>query len=289
VRVLQVNTTEMATKILQNTIRWAASRAARSYAASSLEDARRICLDLRRDGFGASLCFWNSESDGSSEITSACFQLLDLLETLDAQAYLSIKLPGMRFDEAAVFQVLTEAARRGRCVHFDSHAPEDADRTFQIIESGLRLHPNLSCTIPGRWTRSIVDARLAAEWGLRVRVVKGQWADPADPHMDMSRGFLNVVDELAGRGRFVAIASHDVPLARASLLRLMRAGTPCELELLYGLPWRAPVQMARELGVPVRFYVPQGKAWLPYLLKNARNNPRVLGWFARDLIRGYTA
>jgi hypothetical protein len=39
--------------------------------------------------------------------------------------------------------------------------------------------------------------------------------------------------------------------------------------------------------VPIRFYVPQGKAWLPYLLKQAKKNPRVLGWFARDLVVGY--
>jgi proline dehydrogenase len=105
--------------------------------------------------------------------------------------------------------------------------------------------------------------------------------------MDMRAGFLNVVDELCGRARCVAVASHDVPLAREALERLLAAGTPCEMELLYGLPRRAAVAAARELGVPVRFYVPQGKAWLPYVLKQARNNPRVLAWFARDLICGY--
>jgi proline dehydrogenase len=107
--------------------------------------------------------------------------------------------------------------------------------------------------------------------------------------MDMRRGFLNVIDGLAGRGCFVAVASHDIPLAEESLRRLLSAGTPCELELLYGLPRRGPIKMARKLGVSVRFYVPQGTAWLPYLLKQARNNPHVLAWFARDFLRGYVS
>jgi len=71
--------------------------------------------------------------------------------------------------------------------------------------------------------------------------------------MDMRCGFLNVIDGLAGSGCFVAVASHDIPLAEESLRRLLGAGTLCELELLYGLPRRGPIKMARKLGVSVRF------------------------------------
>jgi proline dehydrogenase len=104
--------------------------------------------------------------------------------------------------------------------------------------------------------------------------------------MDMRLGFLKVIDELCGRAATVAVATHDVFLAHQALRRLLEAGTSCELELLHGLPRRAAIRMAADLNVPVRFYVPQGKAWLPYLLNQARKNPHVLSWFARDLIRG---
>jgi proline dehydrogenase len=100
----------------------------------------------------------------------------------------------------------------------------------------------------------------------------------------MRVGFLKIIDELCGRATCVAVASHDVPLVREALSRLLRAGTPCELELLHGLPTRIAIKMGRSLSVPIRFYVPYGKAWLPYLLRQARRNPRVLGWFARDLM-----
>ncbi len=48
-----------------------------------------------------------------------------------------------------------------------------------------------------------------------------------------SRGFLNIIDELAGRTRVVAVAGHDIPLAQESLRRLR------------GLPSRASIKMAR--------------------------------------------
>jgi proline dehydrogenase len=273
--------------MLHGALRRLTNRAAQAYAAPTVDSARRICLRLQKDGFGSTVSFWNGDSDSVEDITRSCLELLDLLRDLDSHSYLSVKLPAMRFNSGAVAVILQAAATTGRLIHFDSHGPEDADRMFAAIEEAMSHHTNLGCTIPGRWQRSVDDARLAARWGLRVRVVKGQWPDPSDPDMDMRAGFLNVVDELCGRARCVAVASHDVQLARQALERLLAAETPCELELLHGLPRRAAITAARQLGVPVRFYVPQGKAWLPYLLKQVRKNPRVLGWFARDLICGY--
>jgi proline dehydrogenase len=274
-------------KLLNESVRWLINRASEAYAAPTVEEARRICLDLASSGFGATLAFWNGDSDNVESVSQASLQLLGLLEQLDPASYLSIKLPAMRFDPNAVSTILSAAARGRRLVHFDSHGPEDMDRMLCMINQGLRQNPDLGCTIPGRWKRSIEDARTVAGWGLRVRVVKGQWADPQEPDLDMRAGFLRITDELAGRAKCVAVASHDTPLAQEALTRLRRSGTKCELELLYGLPQRAAVKMGRALGVPIRFYVPQGKAWLPYVLKQARSNPKVLGWFARDVVRGY--
>jgi proline dehydrogenase len=273
-------------KLLHDGVHWLTSRAARAYSAPTIEDTRRICFNLRDQGFGSTVCFWNGDTDTVEHITRSCLQLVELLSNLDDHSYLSLKLPPMQFDKSAVAAILKAAAQVHQRVHFDSHGPEDADRMFATIGGALGHKGHLGCTIPGRWLRSIEDARLAADWGLRVRVVKGQWLDPQKPDLDMRLGFLRIIDELCGRATCVAVASHDVPLAREALCRLLLAGTPCELELLHGLPRRMAVKMGRRLHVPIRFYVPYGKAWLPYLLGQARRNPRVLGWFARDLVLG---
>jgi proline dehydrogenase len=266
---------------------WLASRAAQSYTAPTVEDARQICLQLGAEGLGTSVAFWNDNFDSVESITHSSLQLIELLRHLDSHSYLSLKLPALQFDSEAVGTILAAAARMSRLIHFDSHGPEHADRMFATIENAFKHNRKLGCTIPGRWLRSIADAEFACRSGLRVRVVKGQWPDPREPEMDMRHGFLRVIDELRGRAVCVAVATHDVFLAREALNRLIKSGTPCELELLYGLPRRTAVDMARQLEVPIRIYVPQGKAWLPYVLKQAKKNPWVLGWFARDLVRGF--
>jgi proline dehydrogenase len=218
-----------------------------------------------------------------------------------ARPYLSIKVPALGFDQALVGEIVERAARGGVGVHFDSHEADQADRTFATIAAAARQLPanaagdrgdggagawRLGCTLPGRWPRSLDDAGHTADLGLRVRVVKGQWADPAAPDVDPRRGFLEVVDRLAGRARQVAVASHDAPLAREALQRLRRAGTPAELELLLGLPMQGALRVAREMQAPVRIYLPFGVSWLPYALLHVQKNPRVAWWALRDATVG---
>ena len=117
---------------------------------------------------------------------------------------------------------------------------------------------------------------------LRVRVVKGQSPDPARADVDPAKGYLRVINRLAGRARSVAVATHDPLLARSSLTRLLEAGTPCELELLYGYPMRAVSTVARSMSVPIRVYIPFGNAWLPYALTQVINKPTRLWWILKD-------
>jgi proline dehydrogenase len=66
---------------------------------------------------------------------------------------------------------------------------------------------------------------------------------------------------------------------------LKESGISHELELLHGMPQRRMLQIARQQNVATRVYVPYGHAGMPYRLKEAGRDPRVLLWFMRDLIR----
>jgi proline dehydrogenase len=104
--------------------------------------------------------------------------------------------------------------------------------------------------------------------------------------MDARANFLRIVDRLAGQAREVAVATHDPVLAREALRRLRAKGTASELELLFGLPLRRTIPVAKEIGVPLRMYVPYGHAWLPYAIGQVRRNPRISLWIVRDLLTG---
>lgn len=261
-----------------------ARRAARAYVAGpALDDALCACRLAARRDIASTIGFWNGDDQAPEEVTAAYLATLDGLghDTLDC--YLSVKAPPLGFSRELSSAIVIRARRAGVRVHFDSLGPDTVEPTFAMLEDGLAHHPQLGCTIPGRWSRSLRDADRAAELGLDVRVVKGQF--PSRDEMDPRAGFLEVVDRLAGRARFVAVATHDAPLAEIALDHLISAGTPCEAELLYGLPSRRALRVARAKRVTPRLYVPYGQAWLPYRLSHARHNPGLLWWVTRDLVR----
>ncbi len=261
-------------------------RAARSYIAGpELQDAMRVCHDLSEKGFSSTIGFWNSDDDAHDKVSNIYLAGIEALKEKNRNCYLSIKLPAIGFSHQLLSPVLQTAKQDGIRVHFDSLGPETADQTQTAILEALPKYSNLSCTLPGRWRRSPQDADWAVQHGLAVRVIKGQWVDPGAPDIDMRAGFLRIIDRLAGRAPLVAVASHDTWLAKESIKRLREAGTPCEMELVYGLPARESVKLAQDLDIRVRFYIPYGNGFLPYCLSWARRNPRVLWWMIKDFVR----
>jgi len=232
----------------------------------------------------STLCFWDAQGDLPRHVADMYLATVRGIQSARLDSYVSIKAPSLEFDAGLVAEIAEAAAEAGIRVHFDSLGAETVDRTFRLIEQARTHHAPLGCTIPGRWRRSPRDAQRAAQMGLRVRVVKGQWPDPGatvDPHS----GFLDIIGALAGTAAPVAVATHEPVLAATAVHRLRSAGTPCEMELLYGLPSRAVLKMARDLAVPVRYYLPYGHAWLPYALRQARRDPHILWWVLRDAYR----
>lgn len=233
----------------------------------------------------STVCYWDVYADHPDLVLQAYRGLLGTISSA-SDCYLSIKAPALRFDLELVKDILQEAQRLNAIVHFDAMAPDTADRTFSLIAEVRAIYPKLGCTLPGRWRRSISDADRAIDLGLRVRVVKGEWSGIGGDETDPREGYMNVIERLSGRANHVAVATHNPAMARLSLRQLKKAGTPCELELLYGLPQQALLKIARDFGVRARMYVPYGHAGLPYRLKEAFRKPRILGWFLHDLIRG---
>ena len=266
---------------LQSLIR----RAARGYVAGpSLEDARTMCETLERAGISSTVCYWDVYADHPNLISRAYIGLLNVIANGSSDCYLSVKATALKFDFDLVQKVLAEAHRLDAVVHFDAMAADTVDRTFELIARARDIYPKLGCTLPGRWRRSQTDAEQAIAMGLRVRVVKGEWkaCDETDPR----EGFISVIEQLAGHAKHVAVATHNPAMAKLSLRLLKDARTSCELELLYGLPQQPLLRIAKDFGVRCRMYGPYGHAGLPYRLKQAVRNPRILSWFVHDLLRG---
>src|SRR2546427_5733677 len=265
-----------------------AERAARAYVAGpELADALHVCHALAWKGIASTICPWDGAGDPPRRVADSYLAALQGLKGSALDCYLSIKAPSLGFSRDLLGELLEAARPHGIGIHFDSLAPEIADQSWPLIGEAIAGQAPVGCPLPARWQRSLSDVDRAVDLGLRVRVVKGQWADIGLADVETRKGFLAVVERLAGRASRVAIATHDPALARVALECLHAAGTACELELLFGLPVRTPLRIARAVGVPVRFYVPYGHPWLPYSLSQLRHNPRIVWWTMRDWLLGW--
>ncbi len=243
----------------------------------TIEDALLVARRLGGEGASSTLGFWETRELVGRSVADAYLAAVGQLAGLGLDSTLSIKPPAMRFDHRWAAELAALAERLGVRIHCDSHGPEVADRSHEMERAMLDHMPgaSLSTTLPGRWTRSLSDAERVIAGGLGVRVVKGQWPDPLDPKRDARAGFLEVIDRLAGRVRHVGVATHDVPLASEAIARLRAAGTPCELELLFGRPMSQALRWARQDGVRLRIYVPFGRGYIPSAIGILRRNPQL--------------
>lgn len=265
-------------KLLRSVIDAIARKASRNYIAGpNLEDAQRVSRYLSNRGYWVTQGYWDDGSDAPEQVVDTYLSAIDQLRELDGENYLSLKIPALHYNAEMYKTVLTKSRQSHIPIHFDSLAPEHVNRTQTFIKEHTEapLH-DIGYTLPGRWERSIKDADLVNELGLNVRVVKGQWEDPDYPNRDPRSGFLKVIDRLAGKASCVRVATHDTSLANDALSRLKATNTPCELELLYGLPITNLVSIADELDVPVRIYIAFGHAYLPYAISSLRKQPAMI-------------
>ena len=254
-------------------------------AGPAIDDALAAALRLARYGIASTVGYSAGPDENARAAADVQLAAFDRLSAGDLDCYVSVKLSEVGFDAGLFAEFDAAAARSGRRLHLDALAPETVDTVWRLLEGAPRVGA-LGVSFPGRWRRSADDASRAAELGLAVRVVKGQWACGADGDVDPGEGFLRVVDRLCGHTGGVAVATHDVTLLTEALRRLSAAGTPCEVELLYGLPFRAPAVAAWARGIPVRLYVPYGDVGATYGIAALKRNPTAAWWLVQDLVLG---
>jgi proline dehydrogenase len=263
-------------------------RAGRAYLAGpTLQDAVTVADAARRDGHAATLSYWNGEGDTRADVTARVTAMVEAAGQRASWCDVAVKVPALAYDHVAVAGLAGQCADRGVRMWVDSHQSYTADRTLELAEAAAVLGCEVGVALPARWGRTRADAQRVADAGLAVRLVKGQFRDEeTGGHDDVRGAFLTLVDALAGRARFVALASHDDWLLEQACSRLAGSGTPFEIQLLHGLPARRALEVARAAEAPVRIYAPFGHPSLVYSVRTMWENRRLVGRFAQDVVFG---
>lgn len=259
-------------------------------------DAVQVCLELLHHEIPSTLGKMSRSGDDPVQIVREYQLASNALKGSSAsdRFYLSLKSPALDFNPDYATVIVATALQNGHAVHFDAHGFIHADPTFRLLEAVMERNVNTNdgargwsfgLTLPSRWKRSLTDAQWAARKGVRPRLVKGEFRTDASDEMDPEKGFLVLVDKLAGEVPELAVATHDCVLAREAVTRCKRAGTAVQLELLFGMPSGSMTALSRELEVPVRVYVAYGDALIVYLIRDLLTNPRkILRSSSREVV-----
>jgi proline dehydrogenase len=121
--------------------------------------------------------------------------------------------------------------------------------------------------------------------------VKGAYLEPpalAFPaKSDVDKNFVRLTEALLARGKYPAIATHDVKMIEAAKRYVGAhdiARDAFEFQMLYGIRRDLQAQLVRD-GYRVRVYVPYGTEWYPYLMRRLAERPANLMFVAGNVIR----
>ncbi len=237
-------------------------------------EAARLCAGFAARGLTGVAGYFQADDAAPETIVAAYREVAALLIAAGCEAYLSAKAPPLGFDSGHLGAI----AAAGLPLLLDAQKEQQAQQTLMLALS----MPETGMALPARWRRSAADAAALRDGPGRIRLVKGEWADPAGDVADVAANYLALAALLAGRKAPVAVATHDPDLAEAALTLLKAAGTPCELEQLRGLPRKRTMAVAARLGAPVRIYCPFGPGWWPYAIDKALGRPYLPLWAVKD-------
>jgi len=283
--------------------------ASRFIAGETIQDAMRALEQLNAMGIRATLdqLGENTESQAAAnQSTADILAALDAIHEAELPANVSIKLSqlGLLLDPELAYANLVTILERARShanfVRVDMEDSTLTEITLNLVQRAISAgFDNVGTVIQSYLYRSAEDTRLLAQAGIRVRVVKGAYKEPASvafpKKMDVDSTFDQLVETLlqaeqaigspggSADGRFpplTAVGSHDPARIKFAQDKAAELGLPkqsVEFQLLYGIR-RDLQQDLVKAGYPVRVYVPYGTHWYPYYMRRLAEHPANV-WF----------
>jgi proline dehydrogenase len=223
-------------------------------------------------------------------------EVVDALVANDLKSGISVKLTALGLDldkdlcRRNLEEIVSYAESRSRFVRVDMEdSPHTAD-TLELAMEAHERHGNTGAVIQAYMRRSLKDVLRLSEAGVSVRLCKGIYDEPravAYKGFDTVRqNYVLLLEELMRAGCYVGVATHDEYLVWHALRLVHQLGVPkdrYEFQVLLGVD----EQLQRILvgaGHKVRVYVPFGEDWYAYSSRRLKENPKIAGYVAKDVV-----
>jgi proline dehydrogenase len=272
----------------------------RFVAGETLEQALEVARKLKAEGITVTLDHLGESVttlEEAAEARDVYLRTLDAIHAMGTDGNVSLKLTQFGLDlgtaecVANVERLVARAAELGSFVRVDMESSEYTDRTLNLVHELHAKHGAVGVVIQAYLYRSQADTEKLCAAGIRVRLCKGAYLEPAavayPRKSDVDAAYLSLTKCLMERGVYPALATHDEALIRrirqfADERRVPRDAF--EFQMLYGIRRDLQRRLAAD-GYRVRLYVPFGKAWYPYYMRRLAERPANVFFILRNLFR----
>lgn len=271
--------------------------ASRFVAGDGIDDAIEAVRALNAGGIKATLDNLGEDSLSREQAAAAAEENLKMLRAIKASgvdANVSLKLTqiGLAIDpelaRTNLVKIAEEAARLGNFVRIDMEGSAWTQKTLDLFYSLHGRYENLGIVLQASLRRTEADCRDAVARGVRVRLCKGAYKEPAEiafPSKDDVNDNYDKCAAVLTKAPLPAFATHDDARLTEALAACDASGlvkTDYEIQMLYGLRPKRWHEL-RSKGHTVRVYVPYGTHWFPYFYRRIRERKENLLFVLRNL------
>src|SRR5580658_8860211 len=203
--------------------------ATRFVAGEALEQALSVSRKLNAEGISVTLDHLGESVNSLDEAAEARDVYLRTLEAIHSggiNGNVSLKLTqfGIDLDQpeclANVERLVERAAAFGSFVRVDMESTAYTDRTIEMVTGLHARHVAVGTVIQAYLYRSKADVESLNSLGIRVRLCKGAYLEPATVAFpskeEVDRNYVELMKLLLDRGTYPAIATHDEKMIDAT-------------------------------------------------------------------------
>jgi proline dehydrogenase len=277
----------------------------RFVAGTTVEDALRVTKRLNDSGLSVSIDNLGENVTSAAEASKSAQlydQLLSQISASGLNANVSVKLTHMGLDvdsRLAYGNVGTLVAHAASMqpknfVRVDMEGSHYTQRTLDLVHELHRrpeYHGSVGVVIQSYMRRSEADvAKLLAE-GIRIRLCKGAYNEPAEvafqEKSEVDGNYVKLMKTLLKSGVYHGLATHDEEIIRETKKFAIEQGISkdaFEFQMLYGIRRDLQQSLVRA-GWRMRVYVPFGTEWYPYLMRRLAERPANVWFVMSNLFR----
>jgi proline dehydrogenase len=277
----------------------------RFVAGTQVDDALRAAAVLNKAGLSVSVDNLGENVTTTEEATHSAHlyhQLLSEISRRGLHANVSVKLTHMGIDVdpqlgySNVAGLVEKAASMSpkNFVRVDMEGSAYTQRTLDFVHQVHSQPGNRGCVgavIQSYMRRSEDDVTKLLQHGIRIRLCKGAYREPADiayqEKSEVDANYIKLMKILLKSGTYHGLATHDEKIIRQAQSFATKERIPrdaFEFQMLYGIRRDLQQSLIRE-GWRMRVYVPFGTEWYPYLMRRLAERPANLIFVAKNLLR----